>query len=71
MLKFYNNYNKILLVIFKATFCGFLFRLQTFIFKNKLQSVDIFKTVKRLFDLENPTHSPIFTEFRTVAKREL
>ena len=34
-------------------------------------NLDIFKTVKRLFDLENPTHSPIFTEFRTTAKREL
>ena len=33
------------------------------------ENIDIFKTVKRLFDLENPTHSPIFTEFRTVAKR--
>jgi hypothetical protein len=28
-------------------------------------------TVKRLFDLENPKHSPIFTEFRTQAKRKL
>jgi hypothetical protein len=35
------------------------------------ENIDIFKTVKRLFDLENPTHSPIFTEFRTVAKRNL
>jgi hypothetical protein len=35
------------------------------------ENIDIFKTVKRLFDLENPTHSPTFTEFRTVAKREL
>ena len=33
------------------------------------ENIDIFKTVKRLFDLENPTHSPIFTEFRTIAKR--
>jgi hypothetical protein len=33
------------------------------------ENIDIFKTVKRLFDLENPTHSPVFTEFRTVAKR--
>ena len=36
-----------------------------------IENIDIFKTVKRLFDLENPTHSPIFTEFRTIAKREL
>jgi len=35
------------------------------------ENIDIFKTVKRLFDLENPTHSPIFTEFRTTAKRNL
>jgi hypothetical protein len=35
------------------------------------ENIDIFKTVKRLFDLENPTHSPVFTEFRTVAKRNL
>ena len=35
------------------------------------ENIDIFKTVKRLFDLENPTHSPVFTEFRTIAKREL
>jgi hypothetical protein len=34
-------------------------------------NIDIFKTVKRLFDLENPTHSPIFTEFRTSVKRKL
>ena len=34
-------------------------------------NLDIFKTVKRLFDLENPTHSPIFTEFRTSVKRKL
>ncbi len=35
------------------------------------ENIDIFKTVKRLFDLENPTHSPIFTEFKTIAKRKL
>ena len=35
------------------------------------ENMDIFKTVKRLFDLENPNHSPIFTEFRTTVKREL
>lgn len=35
------------------------------------ENIGIFKTVKRLFDLENPTHSPVFTEFRTTAKREL
>jgi ATP-dependent exoDNAse (exonuclease V) beta subunit len=35
------------------------------------ENIDIFQTVKKLFDLENPTHSPIFTEFRTVAKRDM
>ena len=35
------------------------------------ENIDIFKTVKRLFDLENPTHAPIFTEFKTTVKRNL
>ena len=35
------------------------------------ENLDIFLTVKKLFDLENPRHSPIFTEFRTSAKRNL
>ena len=35
------------------------------------ENLDIFKTVKKLFDLENPTHKPIFTEFRTSVKRKL
>jgi hypothetical protein len=35
------------------------------------ENIDIFMTVKKLFDLENPKHSPVFTEFRTQAKREL
>ena len=35
------------------------------------ENLDIFKTVKKLFDLENPKHSPIFTEFKTNAKRKL
>jgi hypothetical protein len=35
------------------------------------ENLDIFKSVKRLFDLENPNHSPSFTELRTVVKREL
>ena len=34
------------------------------------ENLDIFMTVKKLFDLENPTHRPIFTEFRTSAKRK-
>jgi ATP-dependent exoDNAse (exonuclease V) beta subunit len=28
------------------------------------ENLDIFLTVKKLFDLENPKHSPIFTEFK-------
>ena len=35
------------------------------------ENINIFITVKKLFDLENPRHSPIFTEFRTQAKRKL
>jgi len=35
------------------------------------ENIDIFQTVKKLFDLENPKHSPIFTEFKTTVKREL
>lgn len=35
------------------------------------ENIDIFNTVKKLFDLENPRHKPVFTEFRTQAKRKL
>ena len=35
------------------------------------ENIDIFKTVKKLFDLENPNHNPIFTEFKTIVKRDL
>ena len=35
------------------------------------ENLDIFKTVKKLFDLENPKHKPAFTEFRTQAKRKV
>ena len=35
------------------------------------ENINIFLTVKQLFDLENPKHSPIFTEFRTQVKRKL
>ena len=34
-------------------------------------NLDIFNTVKKLFDLENPSHSPSFTEFKTTVKRNL
>jgi hypothetical protein len=35
------------------------------------ENIDIFNTVKKLFDLENPKHSPTFTEFKTTVKRNL
>jgi len=35
------------------------------------ENLDIFKTVKRLYDLENPNEAPSFTEFRTSVKRKL
>ena len=39
--------------------------------RTQAENIDIFNTVKKLFDLENPKHKPIFTEFRTQAKRKL
>jgi hypothetical protein len=39
--------------------------------RTQKENIDIFKTVKKLFDLENPRHSPIFTEFKTTIKRNL
>ena len=35
------------------------------------ENIDIFNTVKKLFDLENPNHNPKFTEFKTKVKRNL
>lgn len=35
------------------------------------ENIEIFKTVKRLFDLEHPQNSPSFTEFKTTVKRVL
>jgi hypothetical protein len=34
------------------------------------EDLNLFKTVKTIFDLENPNHSPSFTEFRTIIKKE-
>jgi len=34
------------------------------------ENLNIFKTVRTLFDLENPTSSPSFESFKTTAKRE-
>jgi len=39
--------------------------------RSQEENLDIFLTVKKLFDLENPTHKPAFTRFRTSAKRVL
>jgi hypothetical protein len=39
--------------------------------RSQEENLDIFLTVKKLFDLENPTHKPAFTKFRTSAKRVL
>lgn len=33
------------------------------------ENLDIFLTVKKLFDLENPTHKPYFTQLKTKVKR--
>ena len=35
------------------------------------ENLNLFKTVKIIFDLENPNHAPSFTEFKTTAKREM
>jgi ATP-dependent exoDNAse (exonuclease V) beta subunit len=35
------------------------------------ENLDIYRAVRKLFDLENPNHKPAFTEFRTTAKRDL
>jgi hypothetical protein len=34
------------------------------------EDLNLFKIVKTIFDLENPNHSPSFTEFRTIIRRE-
>lgn len=34
------------------------------------ENLEIFKTVRKLFDLENPKSAPVFESFRTTAKRE-
>ena len=35
------------------------------------ENIDIYRAVRRLFDLENPNHKPAFTQFKTTAKRDL
>lgn len=39
--------------------------------RSQEENLDIFKTVKKLFDLENPNPSPIITEFKTTVKRKV
>jgi ATP-dependent exoDNAse (exonuclease V) beta subunit len=34
------------------------------------ENIDIFKTIKKLFDLENPTATPSFESFKTTVKRK-
>ena len=34
------------------------------------ENIDIFKTVKKLFDLENPNQKPVFNNFRTQVKKK-
>ena len=33
------------------------------------QNIDIFQSVKKLFDLENPKHKPATQKFETIVKR--
>lgn len=39
--------------------------------RSQEENLSLFKTVKTIFDLENPNHAPSFTEFRTIVKREV
>ena len=35
------------------------------------ENLDIFQTVKKLFDLENPNPSPFINEFKTTVKKKV
>lgn len=35
------------------------------------ENLEIFRMVRRLFDIENPQDAPVFTEFKTIVKRDL
>ena len=39
--------------------------------RSQEENIDIFNTVKKLFDLENPNQSPSFTQFKTQVRREM
>jgi hypothetical protein len=38
--------------------------------RSQEENLDIFLLVKKLFDIENPTHKPYFTSFKTTLKRD-
>ena len=37
--------------------------------RSQKENIDIYKSVKRIFDLENPKHKPATTSFKTTVKR--
>jgi len=37
--------------------------------RSQEENIDIYKSVKRIFDLENPKHKPATTSFKTSVKR--
>ena len=37
--------------------------------RSQEENIDIYKSVKRIFDLENPKHKPATTSFKTTVKR--
>jgi len=39
--------------------------------RSQEENIDIFNTVKKLFDIENPKNAPVFTEFKTQVKRKM
>jgi len=39
--------------------------------RSQEENLEIFRMVKRLFDIENPQDAPTFTEFKTTVKRDL
>ena len=39
--------------------------------RSQEENIEIFKSVKRIFDLENPKHKPATTSFKTIVKRSV
>ena len=58
------------MITIKIAVYDVLSSIENYINKTLGSNIDIFNTVKKLFDLENPRHSPIFTEFRTQVKKK-